>query len=63
MKRYFAITEHGSIALGNHENKEAALDFAVDKFNIHQAENYLIVNEFEAFEIVFNLGEQGVNDD
>jgi hypothetical protein len=57
-KNYLAITEHGSIFLGQHLDREDALNDAVDRFNIHQANNYLIVNEFEAAGIAFNIGQQ-----
>ena len=40
-KNYIAITEHGSIFLGQHLDKDDALNDAVDRFNIHQIKNYL----------------------
>jgi hypothetical protein len=54
-QNYVAITEHGAIFLGKHLDREDALNDAVDRFNIHQAKNYLIVNDDEASSIFSEL--------
>ena len=56
-KNYIAITEHGSFFLGQHLDKYDALNDAVDRFNIHQAKNYLIVSDYEAASIAFDIGQ------
>lgn len=56
-KNYLAITEHGCIDLGQHLDRSDALDYAVDRFNIHQANNYLIMTEYEAASVAFDIGQ------
>ena len=53
MRTFFAVTWEDSIALGKHKTRSEAEDYAIDQFNIHQAEpGYLILDRSELQELV-----------
>jgi hypothetical protein len=53
MRRYYAITHNQTWELGDHDHMNQAEDYAVDKFNIHQAPGgYLILNRGELIELL-----------
>ena len=53
MISFFAVTWEDSIPLGKHKTRLDAEDYAIDRFNIHQAEpGYLILTRSELQELV-----------
>lgn len=53
MRTFFAVTWEDSINLGKHKDRSAAQDYAVDRFNVHQAKpGYLILDRTELQELV-----------
>jgi hypothetical protein len=55
MSPFYAVTWEDVIDLGKHKNRSVALDYAIDQYNVHQAEpGYLILGRAELRELVFH---------
>lgn len=62
MRTFFAVTWEDSINLGKHKDRSAAQDYAVDRFNVHQAKpGYLILDRTELLELIYR-GQQAIEE-
>ena len=53
MRLFYAVTWEDVIELGKHKTRSEAQDYAVDRFNVHQAKpGYLILDRSELRELV-----------